>query len=96
MPVHVVEKLNKILRSERKLRGELCREPAALESALDHYLPIEEIEYIVRSAQTPPATSAAAPASRSRLPRRSLSRTGVSLGQRNRPPWRAVSQIIDA
>ena len=27
MPVHVVEKLNKIVRSERKLRGELCREP---------------------------------------------------------------------
>ena len=27
MPVHVVEKLNKIVRSERKLRAELCREP---------------------------------------------------------------------
>ena len=27
MPVHVVEKLNKIVRSERKLRGELGREP---------------------------------------------------------------------
>src|SRR5512133_2728536 len=31
MPVHVVEKLNKIVRSERKLRGELGREPTALE-----------------------------------------------------------------
>ena len=29
MPVHVVEKLNKIVRSERKLRGELGREPTA-------------------------------------------------------------------
>ena len=27
MPVHVVEKLNKIVRSERKLRAELGREP---------------------------------------------------------------------
>src|SRR5947208_10188935 len=30
MPVHVVEKLNKIVRSERKLRAELGREPTAL------------------------------------------------------------------
>ena len=27
MPVHVVEKLNKIVRTERKLRAELGREP---------------------------------------------------------------------
>jgi RNA polymerase primary sigma factor len=31
MPVHVVEKLNKIVRSERKLRAELGREPLAFE-----------------------------------------------------------------
>src|SRR2546425_3628723 len=31
MPVHVVEKLNKIVRSERKLRAELGREPSASE-----------------------------------------------------------------
>src|SRR5882672_3174619 len=43
MPVHVVEKLNKIVRSERKLRAELCREP----------LPLDEVEQIMRSAQTP-------------------------------------------
>ena len=29
MPVHIVEKLNKIVRSERKLRAELGREPTA-------------------------------------------------------------------
>ena len=33
MPVHVVEKLNKIVRSERKLRAELGREPTAAEIA---------------------------------------------------------------
>ena len=31
MPVHVVEKLNKIVRSERKLRAELGREPTSFE-----------------------------------------------------------------
>ena len=35
MPVHVVEKLNKIVRSERKLRAELCREPTPEEVARD-------------------------------------------------------------
>ena len=53
MPVHVVEKLNKIVRSERKLRAELCREPTPLEIALDLDLPLDEVEQIMRSAQTP-------------------------------------------
>jgi RNA polymerase primary sigma factor len=53
MPVHVVEKLNKIVRTERKLRAELCREPTALEIALDLDLPVDEVEQIMRSAQTP-------------------------------------------
>ena len=53
MPVHVVEKLNKIVRAERKLRAELCREPTAAEIALDLDLPLDEVEQIMRSAQTP-------------------------------------------
>ena len=53
MPVHVVEKLNKIVRSERKLRAELCREPLAWEVAQDLDLPVDEVEQIMRSAQTP-------------------------------------------
>ena len=53
MPVHVVEKLNKINRSERKLRAELAREPTAAEIAADLDLPLEEVEHIKRSAQTP-------------------------------------------
>ncbi|MBV8065293.1 MAG: sigma-70 family RNA polymerase sigma factor [Actinobacteria bacterium] len=53
MPVHVVEKLNKIVRTERKLRAELCREPTPLEIALDLDLPLEEVESIMRSSQTP-------------------------------------------
>ena len=53
MPVHVVEKLNKINRSERKLRAELAREPTSAEIAADLDLPLEEVEHIKRSAQTP-------------------------------------------
>ena len=53
MPVHVVEKLNKIVRTERKLRAELCREPTPYEIAMDLDLPIEEVEQIMRSSQTP-------------------------------------------
>jgi RNA polymerase primary sigma factor len=53
MPVHVVEKLNKIVRSERKLRAELGREPTSVEIARDLDLTIDEVDQIRRSAQTP-------------------------------------------
>ncbi len=53
MPVHVVEKLNKIVRSERKLRAELGREPTAGEIARDLDLTVDEVEQILRSSQTP-------------------------------------------
>jgi RNA polymerase primary sigma factor len=53
MPVHVVEKLNKIGRSERKLLSELGREPTADEIASDLELEAGEVEYLRRSAQVP-------------------------------------------
>ncbi|HZB84969.1 MAG TPA: sigma-70 family RNA polymerase sigma factor [Gaiellaceae bacterium] len=53
MPVHVVEKLNKIGRTERKLLGELGREPTAEEIARELEIEIEEVEQIRRSAQAP-------------------------------------------
>jgi RNA polymerase primary sigma factor len=53
MPVHVVEKLNKIVRSQRKLRGELGREPTPAEVAGDADFSLDEVERILRSAQTP-------------------------------------------
>ena len=53
IPVHVVEKLNKIGRAERKLVTELGREPTAEEIAeLTGFEP-EEVESIKRSAQAP-------------------------------------------
>jgi RNA polymerase primary sigma factor len=53
MPVHVVEKLNKIVRSERKLRAELGREPSPFEIGRDLELAPDEVEQIRRSAQVP-------------------------------------------
>jgi|SRR5579884_3706749 len=53
MPVHVVEKLNKIVRAERKLRSELGREPTPAEIAGDVALPVGEVEQILRSSQAP-------------------------------------------
>jgi RNA polymerase primary sigma factor len=53
MPVHVVEKLNKIVRAERKLRAELGREPSSAEIGHELDLSIDEVDHIRRSAQTP-------------------------------------------
>ena len=54
MPVHVVEKLNKIVRSERKLRAELRpRADARRRSPRELDLTVDEVEQIRRSAQTP-------------------------------------------
>ena len=53
MPVHVVEKLNKIVRSERKLRAERGREPTNIEIANDLDMSVEEVESIRRTSQAP-------------------------------------------
>jgi RNA polymerase primary sigma factor len=53
MPVHVVEKLNKIVRAERKLRAELAREPMSWEIGRELELSADEVEQIRRSSQTP-------------------------------------------
>ena len=53
MPVHVVEKLNKIGRIERKLLGELGREPTTEEIARELELDPDEIDQIRRTAQAP-------------------------------------------
>ena len=53
MPVHVVEKLNRILRAERKLRTEYGREPTSAEIARELEMSIEEVDQIRRTSQTP-------------------------------------------
>jgi RNA polymerase primary sigma factor len=53
IPVHVVEKLNRIGRSERKLRAELGHEPTSAEIAAAVELSVDEVEQIRRKAQPP-------------------------------------------
>ncbi|HEY6396411.1 MAG TPA: sigma-70 family RNA polymerase sigma factor [Solirubrobacteraceae bacterium] len=53
IPVHIVEKLNKIGRAERTLVTELGREPTAEEIAEVTGIEPEEVESIKRSAQAP-------------------------------------------
>jgi RNA polymerase primary sigma factor len=53
MPVHVVDKLHKIGRAERKLRSELGREPVASEIGKELGLKADNVERIRRSAQAP-------------------------------------------
>jgi len=53
MPVHVVEKLNKIVRTERTMRAKLGRDPNSEEIGLELDLLAEEVDQIRRSAQTP-------------------------------------------
>ena len=53
IPVHIVEKLNKIGRAERKLVTELGREPTAEEIAELTGIEPEEVESIKRSAAAP-------------------------------------------
>src|SRR5579872_738434 len=53
MPVHVVEKLNKITRTERKLRAEQGREPSSAEIAAELEMTIDEVDQIRRTSQAP-------------------------------------------
>jgi RNA polymerase primary sigma factor len=53
MPAHVVEKLNKIVREERKLRAEHGFDPTPAEIASQLDMTPAEVEQILRSAQTP-------------------------------------------
>ena len=53
IPVHVVERLNKITRAERQLLSEFGREPTLAEIARLTELKVDEVEHIKRLAQTP-------------------------------------------
>ena len=53
IPVHVVERLNKITRAERQLLGELGREPTIDEISDITEISKDEVEQIRRLAQTP-------------------------------------------
>src|SRR5919197_2119039 len=49
IPIHIVEKLNKIVRSERKLRADLGREPTSFEIGRDLDMTCDEVDQIRRT-----------------------------------------------
>lgn len=51
MPVHIVEKLNKILRAEQRLQFELGRNATAAEIAIELNFSLEEVESIKKASQ---------------------------------------------
>ena len=51
IPVHMVETINKVLRSSRKLTQELNREPTNEEIAKEMGMDVEKIEYVMRIKQ---------------------------------------------
>jgi RNA polymerase primary sigma factor len=53
VPVHVVERLNKISRARRTLLYELNREPTAIEIGEELDLPTEEVERVLQSSVSP-------------------------------------------
>ena len=53
MPVHIIERLNQIQRSERDLGAVLGRAPTTSDIARDLDLTIDDVERIMRSSQTP-------------------------------------------
>jgi RNA polymerase primary sigma factor len=53
MPVHVVEKLNRVVRVQRRLYAEHGREPSSAEIARELELTPENVDQICRIAQTP-------------------------------------------
>jgi RNA polymerase primary sigma factor len=53
MPVHMVERLQKIVRSERKLRAEGGREPTSEDIADDLAMTVDQVEQLRRVSQAP-------------------------------------------
>jgi RNA polymerase primary sigma factor len=53
IPVHMVERLNKLIHAERQLIQRLGREPSAAEIAVELGCPVREVRDVMRLAQQP-------------------------------------------
>src|SRR5262245_66227230 len=53
VPVHMVETINKLIRTSRRLLQELGREPTADEIAAEMQIPADKVEEIIKAAQEP-------------------------------------------
>ena len=53
VPVHMIEAINKLIRTTRRLVQELGREPTSEEIAMSMYIPIDKVRKILKFAQQP-------------------------------------------
>ncbi len=53
LPVHMIEAINKLIRTNRHLMHELGREPTSEEIAMRMYIPIDRVRKILKFAQQP-------------------------------------------
>ena len=53
VPVHMIEAINKLIRTTRRLVQELGREPTSEEIAMSMYIPIDRVRKILKFAQQP-------------------------------------------
>jgi len=53
IPLHIIEAIDKLIRSTRQLVGELGREPTSEEIAMRMYIPIDRVREILKIAQQP-------------------------------------------
>jgi RNA polymerase primary sigma factor len=53
IPPHMIEAIDKLIRSTRQLVGELGREPTSEEIAMRMYIPIDRVREILKIAQQP-------------------------------------------
>ena len=53
VPVHMVETINKLIRTSRRLLQELGREPTAVEIAAEMHVPADKVREIMKASQEP-------------------------------------------
>ena len=53
IPVHMIETINKLIRTSRQLVGELGRDPTSEEIAMRMYIPVDRVRKILKIAQLP-------------------------------------------
>src|SRR4029077_13987709 len=53
IPVHIVEALNKIIRTSRRLHNEIGREPTPGEIAEKLHMPLEKVRHVLKIAKEP-------------------------------------------
>jgi len=53
IPVHMIETINKLIRTSRQLVGELGRNPTSEEIAMRMYIPVDRVRKILKIAQLP-------------------------------------------